>query len=175
MCYWASLVLSILTVLPPLIVSTVIDQVVTHQSRSTLVLMSLLIGVALVSETALSFARRQLILVVGARMDAKLSLHVFQRILGLPLDYFERNQAGMIWSNTGIQLGKIREFLTGKLLTTVLDLMTLVVLLPILFFMQPLLSLIVLACACVIAGIIVWLKQRRRRSRRGGWPTCRRR
>ncbi|MFL5285386.1 MAG: peptidase domain-containing ABC transporter [Rhodopila sp.] len=163
----ASLVLSILTVLPPLIVSTVIDQVVTHQSLSTLVLMSLLIGIALLSETALSFARRQLILIVGARVDAKLNLHVFQRILGLPLDYFERNQAGMIWSNTGIQLAKIREFLTGKLLTTVLDLMTLVVLLPILFYLQPLLSLIVLACAGVIAGIIVvFMKPMSRRVKR---------
>jgi ATP-binding cassette subfamily B protein len=149
------LVLSILTVLPPLMVSTVIDQVVTHQSLSTLVLMSLLIGVAMLSETMLSFARRQLILVVGARVDAKLNLHVFQRLLGLPLDYFERTQAGTIWSMTGLQIAKIREFLTGKLLTTMLDLMTLLVLLPILFYLQPLLSLIVLACAVLIAGIIM--------------------
>jgi ATP-binding cassette, subfamily B, bacterial HlyB/CyaB len=69
----------------------VIDQVVTHQSLSTLVLMSLLIGVAMLSETLLGYARRQLILVVGARVDAKLNLHVFQRLLRLPLDYFERN------------------------------------------------------------------------------------
>ncbi len=34
----ASLVLSLLTVVPPLMVMTVIDQVVTHQSLSTLVL-----------------------------------------------------------------------------------------------------------------------------------------
>jgi ATP-binding cassette, subfamily B, bacterial HlyB/CyaB len=163
----ASLVLSILTVLPPLVVSTVIDQVVTHQSLSTLVLISLLIGIAMLSETMLGFARRQLILVVGARVDAKLNLHVFQRILGLPLDYFERNQAGTIWSNTGIQLGKIREFLTGKLLTTMLDLMTLVVLLPILFYLQPLLSWIVLGCAGVIAGtIIAFMRPMSRRVKR---------
>ena len=89
----ASLVLSILTVLPALMVMTVIDQVVTHQSLSTLVLMSLLIGVAMLSETLLGYARRQLILIVGARVDAKLNLHVFERLLRLPLDYFERNQA----------------------------------------------------------------------------------
>ena len=80
---------------------TVIDQVVTHQSLSTLVMMSLLIGVAMLSETLLGYARRQLILIVGARVDAKLNLHVFQRLLRLPLDYFERNQAGYIWSMTG--------------------------------------------------------------------------
>ena len=151
----ASVVLSILTILPALMVMTVIDQVVTHQSLSTLVMMSLMIGIAMLSETLLGFARRQLILVVGARVDAKLNLHVFQRLLRLPLDYFERNQAGTIWSMTGLQIGKIRDFLTGKLLTTMLDLVTLVVLLPILFILQPTLSWMVLVAAGMIAGVIV--------------------
>ena len=42
----ASLAMSMLTIFPPLMVMPVIDQVLTHQSFSTLVLMSLLIGVA---------------------------------------------------------------------------------------------------------------------------------
>ena len=130
----ASAVLSVLTVIPALTVMTVIDRVVTHQSLSTLVLIALLLGIALLSETALGYARRQLILVVGARVDAKLNLHLFDRLLRLPLDYFERNQAGTVWSKTGLQINKIREFLTGKLLTTMLDLVTLIVLLPILFY-----------------------------------------
>jgi len=163
----ASGVLSLLTVIPALTVMTVIDEVVTHQSISTLILMALMIGIALLSETALGFARRQLILIVGARVDAKLNLHVFDRLLRLPLDYFERNQAGTVWSNTGLQIAKIREFLTGKLLTTMLDLVTLVVLLPILFYLQPLLALLVLASACVIAGIIaVFVKPMSGRARR---------
>ena len=150
----ASLALSILTVLPPLMVMSVIDQVVVHQSMSTLVLMSLLIGTAMVSESLLGYARRQLTQIVGARVDAKLNLHVFQRLLRLPLDYFERNQAGFIWSRTGLQVGKIREFLTGRLLSTILDLVTLLVLLPILFYLQPLLSWIVVVSAGAIALII---------------------
>jgi ATP-binding cassette, subfamily B, bacterial HlyB/CyaB len=150
----ASFVLSILTVLPPLMVMSVVDQVVVHQSLSTLVLMSLLIGTAMISETLLGYVRRQLTQIVGARVDAKLNLHVFQRLLRLPLDYFERNQAGFIWSRTGLQIGKIREFLTGRLLTTMLDLVTLLVLLPILFYLQPMLSWIVVASAGAIALII---------------------
>ncbi len=150
----ASVALSLLTVLPPLMVMAVIDQVVTHQSLSTLVLLSLLIGTALISETLLGYARRQLILVVGARVDAKLNLHVFQRLLRLPLDYFERHQAGTIWSMTGQQINKIREFLTGKLLATILDLVMLLVLLPILFYLQPALSCVVLLSAGLIAVAI---------------------
>ena len=151
----ASLVLSLLTIVPALMVMTVIDQVVTHQSLSTLLVMSLLIGTAMLSETLLGYARRQVILVAGARVDAKLNLHVFQRLLRLPLDYFERNQAGQIWSMTGLQVNKVREFITGKLLTTMLDLVTLLILLPALFFLQPVLSFLVLLCAGLIALIIV--------------------
>jgi ATP-binding cassette subfamily B protein len=50
---------------------------------------------------------------------------------------------------------KIREFLTGKLLTAFLDMMTLVVLLPFLFFLNAFLALLVLACAAVIVMVLV--------------------
>ena len=45
-------------------------------------------------ETLLGYARRLIISVVGARLDAKLNLHIFNRLLRLPLDYFERHPAG---------------------------------------------------------------------------------
>jgi ABC-type bacteriocin/lantibiotic exporter with double-glycine peptidase domain len=56
---------------------------------------------------------------------------------------------------TGLQVTKIREFLTGKLLTTLLDLVTLIVLLPLLFYLQPTLSWIVIGCAGLIAVVII--------------------
>ena len=34
------------------------------------------------------YARRAIIAVVGARLDTKLNLHLFSRLLRLPLDYF---------------------------------------------------------------------------------------
>ena len=67
---------------------------------------------------------------VGARLDAKLNLHVFNRLLRLPLDYFERHPAGETMYRVA-QVYRVREFLTGKLLTTFLDLITLCVLLPV--------------------------------------------
>jgi ATP-binding cassette, subfamily B, bacterial HlyB/CyaB len=155
----ASLALSILTIVPPLMVMAVVDQAVVHQSLSTLVLMSLLIGAALVSESMLGYSRRQLVQLVGARVDAKLNLHVFERLLRLPMDFLERNQSGVVWSRTGLQVGKIRDFLTGRLLSTMLDLVTLVVLLPILFYLQPTLSWAVLSAAGVIAHLILAFMQ----------------
>ncbi len=73
----ASLALSFLTIVPPLIVMSIIDKVITHHSFSTLFLMSVILGIMVLYETLLGFARRLVIAGVGVRTDARLNLHVF--------------------------------------------------------------------------------------------------
>ncbi|HEX3401316.1 MAG TPA: peptidase domain-containing ABC transporter [Acetobacteraceae bacterium] len=150
----ASLALSMLTIFPPFLVMTVVDKVLTHHSYSTLALIAVIVGIAILYETLLGYARRIIVLVVGTRIDARLNLHVFGRLLRLPLDYFERHPAGETMYKIS-QIHRVREFMTGKLLTAFLDLMTLMVLLPFLFWLNAPLAWIVLACACVIAMIIL--------------------
>ena len=67
----ASLSLSILTIFPPFLVMTVVDKVLTHSSYSTLALIAVIVGVAIVYETLLGYARRLIVLVVGTRIDAR--------------------------------------------------------------------------------------------------------
>lgn len=150
----ASLTISVLTIFPPLLVMAMVNKVLQFHSTSTLTLLCVMLGVAVAYETLLGYARRLIIAVVGARLDAKLNLHVFNRLLRLPLDYFERNPAGETTYRIS-QVYRVREFLTGRLLTTFLDLVTLLVLLPFLFYLNATLAWIVLACAVSIALIIV--------------------
>jgi ATP-binding cassette, subfamily B, bacterial HlyB/CyaB len=112
------------------------------------------VAVAIIFETLLGHARRSIVLVVGARIDARINLNVFNRLLRLPLDYFERHPAGETMYKIS-QIHRIREFMTGRLLTAFLDLMTMCVLLPFLFWLNAPLAWIVLACACMIAIIIL--------------------
>ena len=150
----ASITLSALTIIPPLLVMTVVDRVVVHHSISTLVLLAVILGIATVYETVLGYARRELIQVVSTRVDVQLNLHVFSRLLALPLDFFEKHPAGE--TNYRIsQIWKVRDFLTGKLMTTFLDLFTLVFLLPFLFWMNATLAWMVLVCSGVIAVVIL--------------------
>ena len=151
---FASLTLSFLTIFPPLVVMTVVDKVLTHNSYSTLALLCAFLIISTVFEAFLGYARRLIVLVVGTRLDAKLNLHVFNRLLRLPLDYFERHPAGETMHKIA-EVHKIREFLTGKLLTTFLDMMTLVVLLPFLFFLNAFLALLVLVCAALIVLVLL--------------------
>ncbi len=149
-----SIALSALTIIPPLLVMTVVDRVVVHRSLSTLALLGTILLIATLFETMLGYARREIVQVVSTRVDSKLNLHVFNRLLGLPLDYFEKNPAGQI-SYRMSQIWKVREFLTGKLMGTFLDMFTLVFLLPILFWMDANLAWIVLVCAAVITLVII--------------------
>ena len=150
----ASFTLSMLTIFPPFLVMTVVDKVLTHHSYSTLILLSTILAIAVTYETILGYVRRLIIVIVGVRIDAKLSLHVFSRLVRLPLDYFERHPAGETMYNI-TQINRVREFITGKLLTTFLDLITLCVLLPFLFYLNATLAWMVVVCACIISLIII--------------------
>jgi subfamily B ATP-binding cassette protein HlyB/CyaB len=150
----ASLTMSLLTVFPPIMVMTTVNKVLQFNSVSTLVVVASILGVVVFYETFLGYARRMIISVVGTKLDAKISLHVFNRLVRLPLDYFERHPAGQTMYQVN-QVYRVREFLTGKLLATFLDLITLGVLLPILFFLNATLAWIVVACAVMIMLIIV--------------------
>ena len=150
----ASFAISVLTVFPPLIVMVVVNRVLQYHSVSTLVLLSTVLAIIFLYETLLGYARRLIITVIGARLDAKLNLHLFNRLLRLPLDFFERNPAGETMYRIS-QVHRVRAFITGKLLSTFLDLITLAVLLPILFYLNAPLAWIVLACSVVITLIIL--------------------
>jgi subfamily B ATP-binding cassette protein HlyB/CyaB len=151
---FASLTISVLTIFPPLVVMAVVDKVLTHHSYSTLFLIAVMLALTVVYETSLGFMRRLMIVVVGTRIDTMINLHIFSRLIRLPLDYFERHPAGEVMYKIS-QIHKVREFITGKLLTTFLDLITLCVLLPLLFWLNIPLAWIVIACACLMALVIV--------------------
>ena len=150
----ASLAISALTIFPPFLVMVVVDKVLVFHSYSTLVLLSVLLAIFVLYETLLGYARRLIVVTVGVRIDALLNLHVFNRLVRLSLDYFERHPAGETMSRVA-HVQKVREFLSGKLLSTFLDLMTLCVLLPFLFYLSATLAWIVLACACLIVLVIL--------------------
>jgi ATP-binding cassette subfamily B protein len=150
----ASLTISILTIFPPLVVMATVNKVLQFHSVSTLVMLSAVLAVCFAYDTLLGHARRAIVAVVGARLDTRLNLHVFNRLLRLPLDYFERHPAGETMYRIA-QVHKVREFITGKLLTTFLDLVTLVVLLPFLFYLSATLSWLVVGCSVLIALVIL--------------------
>ncbi len=151
---FASVTTSALTIIPALMVMAVVDRVLEYNSLSTFYLLTSIMGVMMMFEMIIGWARRELVLVLSARLDVQLNLHVFSRLLSLPLDYFERSQAGETISRLR-EVYRVREFLTGKLLYTFLDGITLMVMLPFMFYMEPTLAWVSIAVAGMIAMIIM--------------------
>lgn len=83
----SSMVISVLAIFPPLIVMQVIDRVVTFHSMATLVSLTGLVVVMAVYEILLTHARREITLVLTTRLDTRISLAVFDRLLALPLEF----------------------------------------------------------------------------------------
>ena len=150
----ASVVLSLVSIFPALIVMQVINNVVNHHSMSTLVSISAIILVLAVYETLISFGRREIVLVLSTRLDSRIALVIFARLLSLPLEYFERQQAGNVIGRVSA-IYKVRDFITGKLMTTFLDMFTLLVILPFLFVLSATLAWMTLAAAGLIGLIVV--------------------
>lgn len=151
----AAFLMSLLSLTPFLVVMVMIDRVLDAHSFDTLSVLAIAVAIITVFDTWFGFLRRQLVAVFSSRIDARINLYVFDRVLNLPMAFFERVPTGMISAKMG-QIWHIRHFMTGQIFGTLLDGSTLVVLLPFLFYLNWILACFVLLIALSILGVY-WL------------------
>ena len=149
----AALSLHVLALATPIFFQLTIDRVVVHRVEATMVVLTIGVCLAIAFEAALGYVRSLILLYATSKIDIRLAITIFRKMISLPVDFFERNLAGVI-SKHMQQDQRIREFLSGRLLLTALDATALFVFLPILVFYSLRLTLVVLFCATLIAGII---------------------
>jgi ATP-binding cassette subfamily B protein len=152
----SALMLSILALAPIMFWRLLIDRVVYYRNLDTLAVLCVAMLVLIVFETIFGYTRRFLVSHVTARVDAKLSTYMFDKVLSLPLDFFERSSAGVIIRDMN-EIFKIRNFLTGQLFGTVLDCSVLLIFLPIMFFFSAILTGFVLGVCALICLWIIWM------------------
>jgi ATP-binding cassette subfamily B protein len=152
----AALILHVLGLAVPIFFQIVIDRVLVHMSFSTLEVIGFAVIVALGFDAIMTWLRGYFVLRASTRIDMRLARITFSHLLGLPIGFFEQSLAGVVTKHMQ-QASQIREFLTGRLLSTMLDLPVLVVFLPILFLYSAKLATLVLATTLVLAGIIALL------------------
>ncbi len=148
-----SITITILSILPVLMIMTTLNTVVMYRSINTLTLIVAVLLIALCFEILITWSRRTLLVILANRLDTRLNLAIFDRLMTLPIDFFERNQAGEL-SYKVSQLYRVREFLTGRMITTFIDVSMVLLLLPVLFYMEATLAWTVLIAAGCIALII---------------------
>ena len=152
----AALVLHALALAVPVYFQIVIDKVLVNETVATLQVLTIGVLAALLFEAAFRFLRQFILLAAANRIDIRLLNRTFGHLLDLPITFFDGHSAGVTVRHMQ-QVERIREFLTGNLLSTVLDSLVLLVFLPVLFFYSVKLTLVALLFAGLIAGVVVAL------------------
>jgi len=152
-----AVVMSLLALTPIMFWRLLSDKVLYFKAYNTFFVLCLAMVVLVLFETMFAFLRQFLIVHLTTRVDVKLATYMFDKLLNLPIDFFERTQTGRITHNVN-QMWRIRTFLMGQLFGTVLDSTTLLVFLPIMFFFSPIMTSIVLAaCGLMVLWIVLML------------------
>jgi ATP-binding cassette subfamily B protein len=140
----ASFVVQLFTLANPLLIQVIIDKVISQRSLDTLQVLGVALVVVTILEGVLGSLRTFLFTQTTNRIDQRLGAEVIDHLLRLPLFYFDKRPVGEL-STRVAELEKIRNFLTGQALTTVLDSLFSVIYILVMVFYSWLLTLVALA------------------------------
>ena len=148
----ASFVVQLFGLAGPLLIQVIIDKVINQRSLDTLQVLGFALVVVTLLEGVLGSLRTFLFTETSNRIDMRLGAEVIDHLLRLPLSYFDRRPVGELGSRIA-ELEKIRNFLTGQGLTTILDALLSVVYIVVMVAYSGLLTAVALAVLPIQVGL----------------------
>jgi len=148
----ASFFVQLFGLVNPLLIQQVIDKVIINSNRESLGVLGLLLVVFAIFEGLLLCLRTFLFIDTTNRIDLALGTKIIDHLLRLPLSYFDRRPVGEVSSRIS-ELEKIRGFLTGTALTTILDAVFSLVYIVVMLMYSWELTLLTLAVIPLLAGL----------------------
>ncbi len=150
-----SLIIQLLTVGVPLLFQQIIDKVVSQQNPPLLpILVGLMITFSLLA--GIFRASRQLIVFdIADRADERFSEIVLRKLIDVKYTFFAFSKQGDIASRVQ-DVSNIRQFFTGPLISTALDIVFAVLYLAILLLYSPFLTLVSFSPMPIYMALVVW-------------------
>lgn len=121
----ASFLMTVLGILGAFYFRYLIDNVIYSGLPTSLVSISLAYLAVLVFQNLLTFARNNLLIFLGNKIDTSLTLEYFNHILHLPLDFFMKRKSGEILSRLS-DIKTVKNALSSMSIGVILDSMMLV-------------------------------------------------
>ena len=128
----------------PLLIQQIIDKVLTQGNLSSLNVLGTVMITLAVFQGCLLVLRTYIFVDTTDRMDLTLGSAVIDRLLSLPLNFFEKRPVGELSQRIG-ELNTIRNFLTGTALVSVLNIIFAALYLVVMIIYSPLLTVISLS------------------------------
>ena len=148
----ASFFVQLFGLVNPLLIQQVIDKVIIQSNRDSLGVLGLLLVVFAVFEGLLLCLRTFLFIDTTNRIDLSLGTEIIDHLLRLPLSYFDRRSVGETSSRIA-ELEKVRGFLTGTALTTILDAVFSLIYIVVMLMYSWELTLLTLSIVPVLVGL----------------------
>lgn len=150
----ASFVVQLFSLANPLLIQVIIDKVIAQRSLDTLQVLGIALVVVTLLEGVIGSLRTFLFSETTNRIDLRLGSEVIDHLLRLPLNYFDRRPVGELGTRIA-ELEKIRNFLTGQALTTLLDAAFSVIYVVVMVLYSWVLTLIALCVLPIQVGLTV--------------------
>ena len=136
-----SILIQIVGLALPLFTKIVIDSILPVQSLPLLAIFGSGMIILMLGQIVSSYLRSATLIYLQVSMDAKMMLDLFEHLLSLPLDFFQRRSSGDLIMRMGSS-SAIREVLTGQTLSIILDGSLVIFYLIVILFQSPLLALV---------------------------------
>ncbi len=148
----SSFVVQLFTLANPLLIQVIIDKVIAQRSLDTLQVLGIALVAVTIFEGLLGSLRTFMFADTTNRIDMRLGSEVIDHLLRLPVGYFDRRPVGELGTRVA-ELEKIRNFLTGEALTTVIDAAFSVIYIAVMALYSWVLTLIALIVVPIQVGI----------------------
>lgn len=145
-----SIVASTLMLASPLYMSNVYDKVLSSRSLSTLTVLTIIALITLLALGAIDAVRRIILSRIGSSLDADISSYFLENSLMNEKANSEQAMEGMG------QLHQLRNFITGPGAIALFDIPTAPIFLIIMFYLHPLLGLVTVVGASILAIIALY-------------------
>ena len=145
-----SFVIQLFGLVTPLFTQVILDKVLVHRSLSTLNVLGIAFLIVAIFEFLLNLSRNYIFIHTTNKIDAKLGSKLFKHLFKLYFIYFSKRQVGNIAARVR-ELDRIREFITNKSVSVIIDLFFSVVFLAIMLLYSVKLTLISLLFLSITA------------------------
>ena len=149
-----SFVVQLFGLVTPLFTQVILDKVLVNRTIATLDVLAFAFIIVAIFELLLNLSRNYIFIHTTNKIDAKLGAKLFRHLFKLYYVYFENRQVGNIVARVR-ELDRIREFITDKSVSVLIDAFFSLVFLAIMFVYSPKLTFISLGFLGIIAVIYV--------------------
>lgn len=152
----ASLFIQLFQLANPLLIQQIIDKVVSQSNLSALQVLGAALVASALFQGLLTAVRTWLLMDTTDRMDLLLGSQVIDKLLRLPLKFFENRPVGEL-SQRLSELGNLRGFLTGTAITSALDLLFATIYILIMVTYSPLLTVVALGTVPLYVIMVLFI------------------